>query len=308
VISRQTARVSSPRRAASAAFCLGLTAGLVVATPFVAFAQTTKPAAQADSTIVAKVNGKSVTEGDLKLADAELGQEIANVPPDTRRQLLLEYMIENITFADAAEAAKLDKTPDFDARMAHAKRRLLRDVYFDTAVRGAIKDSEAQAFYDEQVKTIKPQDEANARHILVDKKELADEIAGKLKAGGDFAALAKEHSKDPGSKDNGGSLGFFGKGQMVPQFEETAFKLGKGEVSAPVQSQFGWHIIKLDDKRTRAAPPFEGVKERIMQSLIGQKGQTIATDLRAKAKLEIIDPDLNKAMTAIKPADAPKKP
>lgn len=259
----------------------------------------------ADDKVVATVNGKAVTESDLKLAEAEIGSDLGPLPDATKRQLLLEFMIETISFSDAAEAAKLGTGPAFEARMAYLKRRALRDLYYDQTIRASVKDEDAKKFYDEQVKAIKPQDEVNARHILVDKKELADEIATKLKAGGDFAALAKEHSKDPGSRENGGSLGFFGRGQMVPPFEEAAFKLAnKNDVSPPVQSQFGWHIIQLVDKRTRGAPPFDAVKERIIASMVSDKAQGIASDLRGKAKVEVLDPALAQAM-APKPVDAP---
>ena len=106
-----------------------------------------------------------------------------------------------------------------------------------------------------------------ARHILVDTKEKAEEIIGKIKAGGDFAALAKENSKDPGSKEDGGMLGFFGRNQMVPEFEKAAFELKKGEISAPVQSQFGWHVIKVEDRREKKPPSYEAVKDRLIASL-----------------------------------------
>jgi peptidyl-prolyl cis-trans isomerase C len=291
---------SLPALLRSSAYVLGLSVALTLSGAGLAVAQDTK--------VVAKANGKSITEGDLKLAEQELGPDLANVPDSAKRQLLVEYMIENIVFAEAAETQKLDKSPDFDARLQYMRRRALRDLYYDKAVRAAVPEADAKKFYDEQVGKLPKEEEVSARHILVDKKELADQIAAKLKANGDFAALATEHSKDPGSKANGGSLGFFGKGQMVPVFEETAFKLAKGEVSAPVQSQFGWHIIKLDDKRVREAPPFDQLKERIMQSLVSQKAQAIATELRTKAKVEIVDPELNKAMNGMKPADAPKKP
>lgn len=261
----------------------------------------------AQNATVATVNGKSITEADVKLAEAEIGSELNQLPPPTRRRLLIEYVIENQVLADAAEGAKLTSGPAFEERMAFWKRRAMRDLFFDTNVRDAVKEADAKAFYDEQVKQIKPEEEVTASHILVAEKAKADDIAAKLKAGGDFAALAKEHSTDPGSKENGGSLGFFGKGQMVPQFEEAAFKLAKGEISAPVQSQFGWHIIKLDDKRTRAAPAFDTVKERIMTSLIGQKAQTVVTDLRNKAKIDYVDPELKKQVEAEKAqADAKK--
>jgi peptidyl-prolyl cis-trans isomerase C len=237
----------APRfRGLALAFGLGFASVLLMAVPRLALAD--------DAKVLAKVNGKTITEADMKLADAEVGSELANMPEPGKRQLLLEYLIENIVFADAAEAQKLGTGPVFEARMAYLKRRALREIYFEKTVRDAVTDAEAKKFYDEQVKAMKPQEEVSARHILVEKKELADEIAGKLKSGGDFAALAKQHSKDPGSKENGGDLGFFGRGMMVPPFDEAAFKLAKGETSAPVQSQFGFHIIRVDDKRTKRAP------------------------------------------------------
>ena len=104
--------------------------------------------------------------------------------------------------------------------------------------------------------------------------------------------MAREHSKDPGSKEDGGDLGYFSRGQMVPQFEEAAFKLKNGEMSQPIQSQFGWHIIKLEDKRQRGAPPFDTIKERIMASLVHKKAQELVQTLRDKAKLEFVDPAL----------------
>ena len=126
-----------------------------------------------------------------------------------------------------------------------------------TELKKSISDADARKFYDQQVGSAKPQEEVHARHILVESEALAKELGEKVAKGGDFVELAKEHSKDPGSKDSGGDLGYFGRGQMVPVFEETAFKLAKGEVSPPVKSQFGWHIVKVEDRRQRGAPPFE---------------------------------------------------
>ena len=110
-----------------------------------------------------------------------------------------------------------------------------------------------------------------ARHILVESKEKARELFEKLAHGSDFAKLAKDFSKDPGSKDQGGELGFFGRGQMVPQFEEVAFKLQKGEVGEPFETQLGWHVIRVDDRRQSAAPPFEAVKDRVVAALIHRR-------------------------------------
>jgi len=121
------------------------------------------------------------------------------------------------------------------------------------------------------------------------------------------AQLAKQHSRDPGSKDQGGELGFFKRGQMVPQFEDAAFKLKKGEVSEPFESQFGWHVVRVDDRRQRAAPPFEAVKDRVVATMIHQKAQQIAADLRGKAQIEYIDPEIKRSIESERPGARPKQ-
>ena len=141
---------------------------------------------------------------------------------------LVEFLIDNQLFAEAAEGKKLSEGPDFESRLNYLKRRALRELYFEKVIKASVTDADAKKIYDDQVKLLKPEEEAQARHILVESEEKAKEIAEKLKNGGDFAALAKENSKDPGSKDNGGDLGYFSRGQMVPQFEEAVFKLEQG--------------------------------------------------------------------------------
>jgi peptidyl-prolyl cis-trans isomerase C len=257
---------------------------------------------------VAKVNGKVITESDMQLAEAEIGNELGSIPANARRRVILEYIIENALFADAAEAAKLGSNPAFDERMQYWRRRALREYYFETELKKSISEADAKTYYDQQVGSAKPQEEVHARHILVESEALAKDLRDKITKGEDFVKLAKEHSKDPGSKDDGGDLGYFGRGQMVPVFEETAFKLAKGEVSAPVQSQFGWHIVKLEDRRQRGAPPFDSIKERLIASMIHRKAQEVATDLRAKAQLEYIDAEIKAQVDgekAIRPAPTP---
>lgn len=250
--------------------------------------------AGADDKVVATVNGKAITDTDMRLAEAEVGADLGTLPEATRRRVLLEFLIENQLLADAAEAAKLGAGPGFDIRMNYWRRRALRDSYFDDVVKNGVGEAAALALYDDQVKALPPQEEIQARHILVESEEKAKELAEKIKGGGDFAALAKEHSKDPGTKDVGGLLGFFGKGQMVPQFEEAAFALKAGEVSGPVQSQFGWHLIKIEEKRERKPPTFEEVKDRILNALIHRKAQEVTVELRNKAKLEYLDEQIKK--------------
>jgi peptidyl-prolyl cis-trans isomerase C len=260
----------------------------------------------AQERVIAKVNGKTITDTDMKLAEAEIGTDLGSLPEATRRRVLVEFLIENQLFADAAEGQKLGAGQSFDERMQYWRRRALRDSYFDRSVRDTISDVDAKKFYDNQVSGLKPEEEVRARHILVDSKDKAREIFEKIAHGTDFAQLAKEHSKDPGSKDQGGELGFFKRGQMVPQFEEAAFKLKKGEVSEPFESQFGWHIVRVDDRRQRAALPFEAVKERVVASMIHQKAQQIAADLRGKAQIEYIDPEIKRSMESERAGARPK--
>jgi len=264
-------------------------------------------AAGAQERVIAKVNGKAITDTDMKLAEAEIGTDLGSLPEATKRRVLVEFLIENQLFADAAEGQKLGSGQNFDERMQYWRRRALRDAYFDRSVRDAVNDADAKKIYDSQMSGQKPEEEVRARHILVESKDKAREIFEKIAHGSDFAQLAKQHSRDPGSKDQGGELGFFKRGQMVPQFEDAAFKLKKGEVSEPFESQFGWHVVRVDDRRQRAAPPFEAVKDRVVASMIHQKAQQIAADLRGKAQIEYIDPEIKRSIESERPGARPKQ-
>jgi peptidyl-prolyl cis-trans isomerase C len=261
--------------------------------------------------VVAKVNGQAVTEADMRYAENELGGELANLPPEVKRRALAEYLIDNSLFADAAEAAKLSATPEFEQQMGYLKRRVLRELYFNKTLKDTIKDDEAKKIYDERVAKLKPEEEISASHILVDTEDKAKELKAKLAAGGDFAQLAKENSTDTGSKEQGGALGYFGRGQMVPEFEGAAFKLEKGQISDPVHTNFGWHIIRVDDKRKKEPPSFAAVKDTIMNSLIVRKAQDAATEMRGKAQIEYVDADIKKQVEEQKnkkPEQAPGAP
>ena len=268
-------------------------------------------------TVVATVNGQPITELDLRFAENELGGEIANLPPEVKRRALAEYLIDNELFAKAAEEAKIAATPEYEQQMRYLKRRVLRELYFDKTLKGKIGEDEAKKIYTEKIAQLKPEEEIEARHILVDSEEKAKELHAKIVAGADFAQLAKENSTDTGSKDQGGVLGYFGHGQMVPEFEAAAFKLEKGQVSEPVHTNFGWHIIKVDDRRKKEPPSFAAVKDTILNSLVVRKAQDTATELRSKAQVEYVDAGikkqveeqkLKKEQDAKKPAEAPAAP
>ncbi len=265
----------------------------VAATSFAAYAAPTSE----PNTVVAKVNGQDITQGELRFAEAEIGSELAGVPAENRRRVLVEYLIEAHLMAQAAENAQLGSGGDFDARMKYYRMRALRDSFFENKVRDDVGESQAKALYEERVKSIPAQQEIHARHILVKTEEEAKKISKELDAGTDFGEAAKKYSQDSGG-ENGGDLGYFGRGQMVKPFEEAAFALEKGKVSAPVQSEFGWHLIKIEDKRDRQPPAFEEVKDQITASLIQAKLQSTVQEMRQQAKIEIVDADVKKAMDA----------
>lgn len=248
--------------------------------------------AAAEDKILAKVNGKSITEADVRLAEAEIGNDLGSLSAEQRRRVLVEYLIENQLLAEAGTAAKLGSGPSFDERIRYWQRRALRDAYFEQSIKATVTEDDARKLYDAQAAAAKPQEEVHARHILVDSEVKAKEVFELIAHGADFEKMAKEHSKDPGSRERGGDLGYFSRGQMVPVFEEAAFRIKPGEVSQPFKSQFGWHILKVEDKRQKGLPPFDLIKGRIMAALVHRKAQEVAQSLRDKAQLEFLDPEL----------------
>jgi peptidyl-prolyl cis-trans isomerase C len=252
-------------------------------------------AALAGSKVVATINGAEITEQDLDFARAEIGEQLANIPEATRRRDLLLYLIENQLLAEASEKEKLDKGPGSEELMKYYRRRALHDAYYQQKIRDAVTDEAAKKIYDKEVVKIKPREETRARHILVKSEEDALEIIERLGRGSDFAELAQEKSTGP-SGAQGGDLGYFPKGQMVPEFDKALAKMKNGEVSEPVKTQFGWHVIKLEDKRMSKAPDFKDVKERLKSGMIREKAAQVLLGLRQEAKIDILDADVKKAI------------
>ena len=250
---------------------------------------------------VAKVNGSDITDAELALAEAEVGAEIAGLPPESRRRVLVEYLIEAHLFADEANKAQLTQGKEFEDRLAYYKLRAMRDAFYEKKVRGSVSEAQAKAAYEEQIAKLKPEPEVHARHILVKTEEEAKDLVKQLRGGADFNELAKK-SADGGSAHSGGDLGYFSRGQMVKSFEDAAFALEPGQVSDPIKSEFGWHVIKVEDKRNRAAPAFEEVKDQITASLIQTQLKDTVQKLRSSAKVEVLDPELKKAMDEDKAA------
>jgi peptidyl-prolyl cis-trans isomerase C len=244
-------------------------------------------AAQTDP-VVAKVNGTDIRESDLAAAEADIGSQLPPMAPEAKKDYLITYVGDMILVSKAAEAKKLGDTDEFKKKLALARTKLLMEALLQDEAKSAVTDEAMKKVYTDAIKEVGNEQEVSARHILVESEDDAKAISADLKKGGDFAAIAKEKSKDPGSKDSGGDLGFFTKDQMVPEFAEAAFKLDKGQVSDPVKSQFGWHVIRVDDKRTKEPPTFEQVKDQI-ENFVQRKAQAdLIQKLRADAKIEKI--------------------
>jgi len=254
------------------------------------------PAAAADDPVVARVNGVDIKQSDLDFAASEVGSRLASLEAADRRHVLLQYVIENELMAGAGHSDNLDETDSFQARVKYHERRALRDAFFDAEITGAVTEVEAKKIYDEKIGDVKPEQEVHARHILVATEAEAKEVTERLKNGEDFATVAKEKSKDTGAE--GGDLGFFTRGQMLKPFEDAAFALEVGQISEPVQTQFGWHIIKVEEKRDQPLPTFDQVKAAIIAQLVQAKAQEVVTGLRHKAKIEVVDSELKKSMDA----------
>jgi peptidyl-prolyl cis-trans isomerase C len=264
--------------------------------------------AQDANPVLAKVNGAEIRQSDVALAEEELGPSLAQMDPATKKENVLAFLIDMKIVAKAAEAKKIEDRDDFKARLAFTRNRLLMDNLLAVEGKAATTDEAMKKVYDDASKQITGEQEVHARHILVETEAEAKAIEEELKKGADFAELAKKKSKDPGASD-GGDLGFFTKDQMVPEFSTVAFALEPGKISDPVKSQFGWHIIKVEEKRARKAPDFEQVKAQI-ETYVTRKAQAdYVAKLRETAKVERLDQPAEAAKPdAMKPADAKMAP
>lgn len=297
----------------------GLGAALFLAAALAAggAAAQTPAAAPAADPVVAKVDGTEIRQSDLALAEEDVGANIPAGTPDAKRDWLINYLTDMTLLAKAAEAKKIPDTADFKSRLAYVRSKALMETMLrDSGKAGATADA-MQHVYQEAVKQMGEEQEVHARHILFRVADANDQKAAaaaeakakdtlaKIKKGEDFAKLAKDLTEDPAGKADGGDLGWFTKDQMVPEFSEAAFKLDKGQVSDPVKTSFGWHLIKLEDKRKREAPPFDQVKDQL-ETFVTRKAQIeLLNKLRQDAKIERLDKPEASPAPAQAPAAAP---
>ncbi|MEA2879809.1 MAG: peptidyl-prolyl cis-trans isomerase [Hyphomicrobiales bacterium] len=258
-----------------------------------------------DDPVVARVNGTDIRQSDLTLAEEDLGGNIPQMTPEAKRDYLITFVGDMMLVAKAAEAKKFGDGDDFKRKLAYARTKLLMEQYLQSEAKGAVNEAAMKKVYDEAIGQMKKEPEVRARHILVETEDEAKAVVAELKKGADFAELAKSKSKDPGSAD-GGDLGYFTKDQMVPEFSEVAFKLDKGALSDPVKSQFGWHVIKVEDKRERQPPEYDKVKDQLENFLVRKSQSELITKLRAEGKIEKVEAPATTPAPAAPPAGQKK--
>lgn len=250
--------------------------------------------------VIAKVNGVEVTARELALAEVDMLEQFQRVPAEQRRAAILNALLDIKALAETAKEAGIAEDPNFKARMAFTRARTLHNSYFQEEVLKKITDEELKGRYEKEVVNFPKTQEVKARHILLEKEEEALAVIKSLDGGADFAELAKEKSTGP-SGPNGGDLGYFGKGQMVPEFEAAVFDLEKGKYTKePVKTQFGYHVILKEDERDREPPSFDQVKEQIRQAVSRERYFQASTTAREKYAVEILDEELKKKIDEIR--------
>ncbi len=249
----------------------------------------TATASAQDDPVVARVDGYEITRSDVEREVASLPQRYQQMPFEAVFEALRARAINTALLSNAAEARDLDEDPEVRAAIADAERLILRNRLIETTVDAAVGEEALRAAY--AARKDEPdfsRDEVKARHILLDERAAAVELIAELEGGADFAALAAEHSTGP-SGETGGDLGWFTRDQMVGPFAEAAFAMAPGETSAePIETRFGWHVIRVDDRRT-TTPTFEESRADLEQELGRDAVAALLEDLRGDASIERFD-------------------
>jgi peptidyl-prolyl cis-trans isomerase C len=246
-----------------------------------------------ENQVIAKVNGYEIRTSEVRMAFDDVMGRLPNLPKKLRYPFVVEFLVERHLLAQLANKEGLADSEDYKRRLAAYQAKALHDSYLAQVIRPKVTEEEIRAVYDAESKKLEETERIRVRMILVASEKEAQSILDRLNNGEKFEDLAKQYSLD-GSKDYGGDLGYFTAPEMVPAFSQAAFALQKGEVSKPVKTDFGWHIIKLEDRKKGVAQPYDQVKSAIRSVLVRQKvNETLAT-LKTVAKVEILDEDLKK--------------
>lgn len=264
------------------------------------------PALAQDDAVVATLNGEPITEADLALAEAELDQQFAQLPEEQRRAAAMTAIVEIRLMSQRAEADGIADTAEFQRRMELLRQRALHAAYIESTIAAEVTDEVLRERYDREIGNLDLSEEVRARHIIVESEEEAAAIIAELDEGGDFEELAREHSQD-GAAQRGGDLGYFSQGQMVPEFEAVVFDMEVDSyTSEPVQTQFGWHVIQLVDRREQEPPAYEQVEQQLRSLVLRERYFQAVQDLREEAEIDFEDDALRQAYEGIGAVEQPQ--
>jgi peptidyl-prolyl cis-trans isomerase C len=269
----------------------------VFALTLIASAQAQSTAADAltgDDKTVATVNGYEIKTSEVRMAFDDVIGQLPNMPQKLRFPFVVEFLIERHLLAQVAAKEGIGESDDYKRRLAAYQAKALRDSYLAQKISPSVTEDEIKAAYAKESSKVQATERVRARHILVATEKEATDIEAKLTKGEKFEDLAKQYSLD-GSKDYGGDLGYFTAPEMVKAFSDAAFLLKVGEISKPVKTDYGWHVIRMDDRKMGAAQPYDQVKGAIRNVLVRDKVQALLAGLQGTAKVEILDADLKKA-------------
>lgn len=255
---------------------------------------------QAQNTVLAKVGDLTVTEEEVAFAQADMAQQFARIPEEQRKAAVLSALIDIKLLSLLAAKEGVDESAGYKSRIEFLKTRTLHNAYFQEKIVPSISEEQIKERFDVEIKGMVPAKQISARHILLKTEEEALAVIKELEAGKDFVEVAKEKSTGP-SGPKGGDLGFFGKGQMVPEFEAAAFALEKGSITnAPVKTQFGFHVIKKEDERDEPLPTLEASKDAIRQFLFQEKYLASVAKAKETAAVVVMDEALKAQIDEIK--------
>jgi len=238
-------------------------------------------------TVIATVNGTEITLGHMMIARNGLPDQYRQLPDDVLYQAILDQLVNQAVLADSFEG---ELPTDLQRRLENDRRSLVASVVIEQVAEEGITDAALKQAYENKFAEAEPEREFNAAHILVETEEEAEALVAELEGGADFAKLAKENSTGP-SGPNGGDLGWFSKGMMVAPFEEAVADMEDGAVSDPVQTQFGWHVIKLNESRLADKPEFETVKAELESELFNELVEKEIDRLRKLGDVEMKSSD-----------------
>ncbi|MCL5778014.1 peptidylprolyl isomerase [Limibaculum sp. FT325] len=290
--SAETARILTA--GTFAAFMLAAPAMAQTAGPAAPAADAAVPEAGIDgdisaASVLATVGAREITLGEIISLRRDLPEQYQYLPDEILSQGLLDQLIDQTLMEEAARAAGVDDRLDVALSIRNQIRAVLADAWLRSEVAARLTDERLRAAYDQQFATATPEEEIRAAHILVETEEKAQELRAQLDAGADFAALAAEHGTD-GTASRGGDLGWFVKADMVPQFAEAAFAIEAGAIGGPVETPFGWHLIKVSERRQKPVPGFDEVRDQLVAEATQSIQTEIMEELRAATPVTVTEP------------------